>query len=115
MSRLSSINVVDLTMIDLKSIKKRYKTSILFNSTFIASQFSKTTLLNLNSLRYTARTTILTIDQALKQRFKLNDVLFIISSIFKFFINCYSAILLFDALNTKKLNIVLEKMTIKTF
>ena len=114
-SHLFSINVVDLTTINSKSIKKRYKTLIFFNSTFIASQFSKTTSFNLNSFCYTAQTTILTYNQTLKQRFKFNNVLFIISLIFKFFINRYNAILSFEISNIKKLNINFEKTMIKAF
>ena len=82
---------------------------IFFNSTSIAPQFSKITSFNSDSFRYTARTAILTT----KQRFKFNDILFITSSISKFFIDCYSAILSFDASNIEKLNITFEKATIK--
>ena len=112
-SRSSLINVVDLTTINSKSIRKRRKTSTFFNSTFIASQFSKTISFNSNLLCYTTRTAILTVDRALKQKFKFNNVLFITSLTFKFFINRYSAILSFNASNTKKLNIVFEKAMIK--
>ena len=109
----SLINVVDLTIISLESIKKRHKILIFFNSTFIALRFSETILFNSNSFHYTARTTILAVNQTLKQRFKFNNILFIILLTFKFFIDCYNVILSSEASNIKELNIIFEKMIIK--
>ena len=114
-SRSLSINVIDLTTINLKSIKKHRKISIFFNWTFIASRFSRIISFNLNSCYYTARIIILITDKTLKQQLKFNDVLFIISSTFKFFIDRYNAILSFNALNIEKLNIAFEKTIIKAF
>ena len=94
----NSINIINLTIVESKSIKKRRKTIIAtyFNLTFISFYFFEIILSSLNSLRfrYTTRIIILIVDRVLKLKLNFNDVqLIILFIIYKSFIDQYNVII----------------------
>ena len=112
----NSMNIINLIIVKLKSIKKRRKTIIAahFNSIFISFYFFKMISSSSNSLRfrYTTRTTILIVDRAFKLRSNFNNIQFIILFIIcKSFADRYNVII---ESKLKKLNDILNEATIKT-